>query len=154
MTPACELPNGVLRQWHVYNIEGLCACGARETKLTPIALPTPAPKYIEPKQKKIKEPKPIVDFVARRRRREAAGLNVETITSPVPVEPIVERRAPEPPGEPGLICPGCNIVTITNVTDSRAQPGRIKRRRECTKCDIRFSTFERIGTDDDDRRKR
>jgi transcriptional repressor NrdR len=45
----------------------------------------------------------------------------------------------------GVLCPICQIAD-TKVVDSRAADGgaAIRRRRECTRCERRFNTFERI----------
>lgn len=49
--------------------------------------------------------------------------------------------------EPGMGCPRCK-TGHTRVTDSRgyAEPLRIRRRRECESCALRFTTYEHIGT--------
>ena len=38
-------------------------------------------------------------------------------------------------------CPSCGSPILI-VVDSRAVPGSIRRRRECTKCSHRFTTYE------------
>ncbi|MGH1490436.1 MAG: transcriptional regulator NrdR [Acidimicrobiales bacterium] len=45
----------------------------------------------------------------------------------------------------GVLCPICQVAD-TKVIDSRAADGgvAIRRRRECTECERRFNTFERI----------
>lgn len=43
-------------------------------------------------------------------------------------------------------CPYCG--ENTRVTDKRASPGGIRRRRECLKCKKRFTTYERLGKSD------
>lgn len=44
----------------------------------------------------------------------------------------------------GVPCPACGC-TDSDVKDSRPHDGAIKRRRQCTKCGERFSTFETSG---------
>ena len=45
----------------------------------------------------------------------------------------------------GVLCPICQVAD-TKVIDSRAADdgAAIRRRRECTQCERRFNTFERI----------
>lgn len=43
----------------------------------------------------------------------------------------------------GVLCPACGSNS-SRVVDSREQPGTIRRRRECVKCDARWSTEEHI----------
>ena len=43
-------------------------------------------------------------------------------------------------------CPYCD--SDTKVTDKRASPEGVRRRRECLKCKKRFTTYERIGRSD------
>jgi len=43
-----------------------------------------------------------------------------------------------------VICPSCQGET--NVIDSRAYSGSVRRRRECIKCEQRFTTFEVVST--------
>ena len=42
-------------------------------------------------------------------------------------------------------CPHCNAKE-SRVTDSRDATGGIRRRRECSDCNIRFTTYERVQT--------
>jgi len=42
-----------------------------------------------------------------------------------------------------MFCPKCNSEK-TSVTDSRSDGGAIRRRRECSDCGVRFTTFERV----------
>jgi transcriptional repressor NrdR len=42
-----------------------------------------------------------------------------------------------------MICPYCNNEE-TKVTDKRDIEGETKRRRECLKCNERFTTYERV----------
>jgi transcriptional repressor NrdR len=46
-----------------------------------------------------------------------------------------------------MVCPFCNEPE-TKVIDSRAVENRIKRRRECSKCGKRFTTFENYELSD------
>ena len=43
-------------------------------------------------------------------------------------------------------CPRCGDPD-TRVTDSRDSAGEIRRRRECAKCQVRFTTYERLQPD-------
>jgi transcriptional repressor NrdR len=45
-----------------------------------------------------------------------------------------------------MICPYCNNEE-TKVTDKRDIEGETKRRRECLKCNERFTTYERVEVD-------
>lgn len=45
-----------------------------------------------------------------------------------------------------MICPYCNN-TETKVTDKRDGQGITRRRRECLKCEKRFTTYERVELD-------
>lgn len=42
-----------------------------------------------------------------------------------------------------MFCPKCNSEK-TSVTDSRSDGGAIRRRRECSDCGFRFTTYERV----------
>ncbi len=42
-----------------------------------------------------------------------------------------------------MFCPKCNSEK-TSVTDSRSDGGAIRRRRECSDCGYRFTTYERV----------
>jgi transcriptional repressor NrdR len=42
-----------------------------------------------------------------------------------------------------MICPRCSSDKLS-VTDSRADGGAIRRRRECSECGYRFTTYERV----------
>ncbi len=44
-------------------------------------------------------------------------------------------------------CPYCSNTTF-KVTDKRASPEGIRRRRECLKCKKRFTTYEKVERDD------
>lgn len=44
-------------------------------------------------------------------------------------------------------CPFCSS-TLSKVTNKRASPTGIRRRRECLKCKKRFTTYEKISRDD------
>lgn len=52
----------------------------------------------------------------------------------------------------GIPCPGCGCVA-TDVTDSRPQCGRIRRRRQCKGkgCRRRFTTYESMDVGEFDR---
>ena len=52
-------------------------------------------------------------------------------------------------------CPFCNNY-FTIVVDSREVENgtKVRRRRECTKCDKKFSTYESIISDEEDRKIR
>ena len=41
-------------------------------------------------------------------------------------------------------CPNCSDLN-SKVIDSRENDGEIRRRRQCSKCDFRFTTYERIA---------
>jgi hypothetical protein len=132
-----------MRQWHEFE-DGVCACGARETKLTPASLPAPEAEAVD-------EP-PFVETYNFVDTATGVTTPVAPPTDPV-VTTLVERRAVEPPADPGLVCPSCETATESEVIDSRPQPGRVKRRRVCLSCRGRFTTYERVGTESDDRRK-
>ena len=42
-------------------------------------------------------------------------------------------------------CPYCNN-SDSKVTDSRTSDNGVRRRRECTRCGLRFTTYERVQT--------
>ena len=44
-------------------------------------------------------------------------------------------------------CPFCSS-TESKVTDKRASPEGIRRRRECLKCNKRYTTYEKVSKDD------
>src|SRR5262245_44054418 len=50
---------------------------------------------------------------------------------------------PDPEG--GLPCPRCGLRADARVVDSRPSGDNIRRRRICTKCSHRFTTFEVVG---------
>jgi len=43
-----------------------------------------------------------------------------------------------------LICPHCKDTAGSYVTDSRAITDAIRRRRECSSCKSRYTTYERV----------
>ena len=45
-----------------------------------------------------------------------------------------------------MLCPYCNAAE-TKVTDKRDSEGLTRRRRECLKCEKRFTTYERVELD-------
>ena len=45
-----------------------------------------------------------------------------------------------------MICPYCSN-TETKVLDSRESENSVRRRRECTKCNKRYTTYERVEID-------
>jgi len=45
----------------------------------------------------------------------------------------------------GLICPSCGRRGELRVTDSRPSGTSIRRRRQCPKCGVKFTTFEVIA---------
>jgi hypothetical protein len=48
----------------------------------------------------------------------------------------------------GLACPKCGGLDL-DVKDSRAANGMIRRRRRCTACSERFTTYEAAADDDE-----
>ena len=47
---------------------------------------------------------------------------------------------------PVMICPACTGPTHVVESRSADDGAAVRRRRECTSCHLRFTTFERIGT--------
>ncbi|HYH61220.1 MAG TPA: ATP cone domain-containing protein [Solirubrobacterales bacterium] len=45
-----------------------------------------------------------------------------------------------------MICPDCNESTHVVESRSADEGAAVRRRRECTACGFRFTTFERVGT--------
>lgn len=54
--------------------------------------------------------------------------------------------SPQKPENAGIPCPQCGHIE-NKVLDSRHRPHSIWRRRECTRCHLRYSTFERSVVD-------
>ena len=56
---------------------------------------------------------------------------------------LVNKMYQKPHPQSGIACPHCG-ETVSYVTSSRYKPYGIKRRRECTGCNKRFSTIEHV----------